>query len=75
VRLRSHSEATETKAAWMMFRRLATERWRATTAPEPAQSRPAGFGCAGLDAQASYRVSVWPAGEDPISTPIQDPGR
>jgi alpha-galactosidase len=68
VRLRSPFEGDGNEAAWMIVspdsHRAVAGHYRVLNRPNRG---PARLRLRGLDAKASYRVSVWPAGEDPIS--------
>ena len=46
-------------------RRAVVGHYRILNRPNPGPSR---LRLRGLDAAASYRVSVWPAGDDPVAT-------
>jgi alpha-galactosidase len=69
VRLRSPFEGDGNETAWMTVsadsRRAVVGHYRVLNQPNRGPSR---LRLRGLDAQASYRVSVWPAGKDPVST-------
>jgi alpha-galactosidase len=69
VRLRSPFEGDGNEAAWMIVspdsRKAIAGHYRILNRPNRG---PARLRLRGLDAKASYRVSVWPAGDDPVST-------
>jgi alpha-galactosidase len=69
VRLQSPFEGDGNEMAWMTVseksRRAVVGHYRVLNRP---QRGPARLRLRGLDATASYRVSVWPAGDDPVST-------
>jgi alpha-galactosidase len=69
ARLRSPFEGDGNEAAWMIAspdsRRAVVGHYRVLNRPNRG---PARLRLRGLDPKTSYRVSVWPAGEDPVST-------
>jgi alpha-galactosidase len=69
VRLRSPFEGDGNEAAWMIVspdsHRAVAGHYRVLNRPNRG---PARLRLRGLEAKASYRVSVWPAGDDPVST-------
>jgi alpha-galactosidase len=68
VRLRSPFAGDCNETAWMCVaadaRRAVVGHYRILNRPNPGPSR---LRLRGLDAAASYRVSVWPAGDDPVA--------
>jgi alpha-galactosidase len=69
VRLRSPFAGDGNETAWMTVshdsRRAVVGHYRVLNRPNRG---PARLRLRGLDPRVSYRVSVWPAGEDPVST-------
>jgi alpha-galactosidase len=69
VRLQSPFEGDGNEMAWMTVseksRRAVVGHYRLLNRPQRGLAR---LRLRGLDATASYRVSVWPAGDDPVST-------
>jgi alpha-galactosidase len=69
LRLRSPFEGDGNETAWMSVsadrKRAVVGHYRVLNRPNPGPSR---LRLRGLDPAASYRVSAWPAGKDPIAT-------
>jgi alpha-galactosidase len=69
VRLRSPFEGDGNETAWMTISRDRKQgvvgHYRVLAGPNPGPSR---LRLRGLDPAATYRVSVWPAGDDAIAT-------
>jgi alpha-galactosidase len=68
VRLKSPFEGDGNETAWMTVsadaKRAVVGHYRVLNGPQRGRER---LRLRGLDPKASYRVSVWPAGDDPIS--------